>query len=286
MVEPFSFQFNFQTGDDNFFQRRQEAHLISQQANTEWNNLYQALVAAGVVVHRFADHSSVTPDALYPNNWFSTHPGGILCLYPMKAPNRRLERRPDIIDFLRQRYPTVLDLSGHEARNRFLEGTGSIVIDHDSQTAFAVRSGRTDEELFSQWAKMLGYRPVVFSAEDGMGRPVYHTNVCLSLNRRVSFWVPDAIRDPGQRSQLEKHLAGRHVVTLTLDQMDLFCANTLVLQDQGGNAVLVCSSTAWEGYTSSQQKEIQDVCIPVHVPLETIEAYGGGGARCMLAELW
>lgn len=286
MVEPFSFLANPQTGVDNYFQRRQEAHLLSQRANIEWNALCNALTEAGISVLRFADHSTATPDALFPNNWFSTHPGGTLCLYPMKAPNRRLERRTEIIDFLRRHYPTVIDLSGHEIHQHFLEGTGSIVISHATQTAFAAVSARTNPELFRHWAALLGLKPVLFAAEDEYGRPIYHTNVCLSINSKLSFWVPDAIPDKKERTVLEKHLSGDKIIELSLWQMEAFCANVLMLQGSHGQAILACSTRAWEAYSPEQQNEIKAIALPVNVPIDTIEAHGGGGVRCMIAELW
>ncbi|MFN2384080.1 MAG: arginine deiminase-related protein [Gemmatimonadota bacterium] len=292
MLEPRGFGANPETAADNLFQRPAPADSapLAALAASEFQRLRAALEAAGVeVVVPAAPVAAepAPPDAVFPNNWFSTHPGGRLVLYPMKAVSRRAERRPDVVAWLRERYPLVDDLTPFEAEGRFLEGTGSLVIDERACTVYAATSARTDPGLVAEWGRRLGFTPVVFSARDRAGREIYHTNVPLSVGTAFAVVCTAATSDPVERAQLLTALAapGRELIDISYDQLEAFCGNILELQGTDG-PVVAMSTRAWNAFSSAQRAALAGHAEVVHADLETIETYGGGSARCMLAELF
>ncbi len=290
MIEPSGFGPNPQTAADNAFQ------LVStitekekEQAAIEFSGLQRLLSEKGieVLVHKIRD-SLPTPDACFPNNWISTHPGGRMVLYPMKAPNRRLERRPELIDQLRKDYPVVLDLSRSEERGLYLEGTGSIVIDHENKTAYVALSERSSSNLFYEWSKVLGYERVTFMAYDQSQRPVYHTNVVLSIGNGFCIACLDAIPDPDEKRLLKDSFqrGSLEMVEISQEQLMNFCGNCLQLCNKDGEKFLVMSTRAHDSFTSGQLDQLNKYSQIIHCPLDTIEKAGGGSARCMIAELF
>lgn len=291
MIEPIGFRSNPETLTDNAFQLppgEESPQAIEIAAREEFARIREALESHGVEVEwRVAAANREAPDAVFPNNWFSTHAGGRLVLYPMKAPSRRLERRAEIVDALRERYPDVLDLTSHEEEGRFLEGTGSLVIDDRVGIVYASESPRTDRGLVEEWAAQLDLEPVVFRAADAQGRPIYHTNVVMSLGSDWAVVCIEAI-DPLDRSEVLATLAesGREVIDISLEQMESFCGNVLELENERGEKVVVMSDRAYDAFTEEQRAELEARAELVHANLKTIESHGGGSARCMLAELY
>lgn len=291
MIQPIGFRSNPQTMADNAFQRppgHESPQALEIAAREEFSRLREALESRGVEVEwRPAAADRESPDAVFPNNWFSTHEGGKLVLYPMMAPNRRRERREEIVDELRDWYPDVLDLTAHESDDRFLEGTGSLVIDERSGIVYASESPRTDRRLVHEWAERMGLVPIVFRANDAEGRPIYHTNVVLSVGGEWAVVCADAI-DPLDRSEVLASLAetGHETIFISREQMAAFCGNVLELGNGRGETLVVMSDRAFHSFTDDQRCALTKHAELVHADLATIEKHGGGSARCMLAELY
>lgn len=284
-------------------------------------------------MHLFThDESHGTPDAVFPNNWFScSPPGDTLVLWPMKCPTRRKERRADLVGFLegRQGWRRTIDLTAHETGAAapshaaaataadddedpaspapsspptapqqlpcFLEGTGSIVFDHLAKVAFVALSERSDEALAREALGALGYSLCAFHATDADGTPIYHTNVMLAVGTGVAVWCVECVKNEAEREAVHARLSvgglgsgTRDVVAISLDQVNGFCGNILEVVDGAGKAALVMSSRAHEAFTDAQRSVLlkQAPGGLLHVPLPTIEAVGGGGARCCIGELF
>ncbi len=288
MVRPSSFGYNEQTAGSNAFQSAavRNREEISETAKEEFDGLVKILKAVSVRVYVFEDLPEVqTPDAVFPNNWISFQPDGSVILYPMLAPNRREERRLDIPEQLRRyhRITRIIDLTDHEKENKFLEGTGSIVFDHNNRIAYACRSPRTDEGLFRSLCRVLEYEPVVFNAYDRKGREIYHTNVMMAVGDGFSVICTGSIPERDRRrvtGRLEK--TGHEVVELTMDQMEHFAGNMIQLKGNGQN-YLVMSATAHQILSPDQLRTLEKFSRLLHAPLDVIETYGGGSARCMIA---
>ena len=291
MIEPIGFRSNRETIADNAFQRPpgdESPQALEIAAREEFTRLREALESRGVEVEwRPAAADRESPDAVFPNNWCSTHRGGRLVLYPMMAPSRRRERREEIVDGLRKRYPDVFDLTQHEADYRFLEGTGSLVIDERAGIVYASESPRTDLRLVHEWAERMGFDPVVFRATDVEERPIYHTNVVMSVGSEWAVVCADAI-DPLDRSEVLATLleTGHETLDISLDQMTAFCGNVLELENERGERLIVMSDRAFDAFTDDQRVALSSYAELVHANLTTIETHGGGSARCMLAELY
>jgi len=292
MIEPKNFISNPQTAGDNFFQSRASAEIpeTAQKISIrEFNALADMLAQAGIEVHVFKQDDTLnTPDARFPNNWFSTTPSGKLILYPMMAANRRLERRLPVIRFLENIYPKTIDLTHVERRGIFLEGTGSLVIDHANRIAYASLSQRTSSNILFEWSKLTGYEIVIFSSRDLNGETIYHTNVMMTLCERFAIICLAAIDDEEAKERVVKSLVrtGHELIEISLDQMHHFCGNCLELENNRGEKYLVASTQAYSHFSDFQKMQIEKHCKILHTPLDTIETFGGGGARCMLAELF
>ena len=286
LVRPHHFRPNPQTAADNAFQHLVDAPAaqIARRAAAEVDGLAEVLAAAGVGVTVVDDEGTATPDSVFPNNWLSTHADGTLALYPMYAPNRRAERREDVLDLLREHFTVrrVADWSAHELAGRFLEGTGAMVLDHVMGIAYACRSRRLDPELFEQVCADLGYAPVLFEASDAAGVPVYHTNVLMSVGTEIALVGAEMIRDPAQRTRVLTSLrgSGREVLELSEAQVHGFLGNCLELL--GEDRLLVMSERAAAQLTPVQRRRIERSCRLLTAPVPTIEA-AGGSVRCMLA---
>ncbi|NQD36286.1 hypothetical protein HPT27_04555 [Permianibacter sp. IMCC34836] len=294
MVPPDDFAFNEQTARDNDFQHRdRNAAAVRERALAEAAAMVASLRAAGVQVLLLGKglDTPPLPDAVFPNNWFSTWPDGRLQLYPMRTANRQAEVRPQALTALLQeagfRVQRTTQLAA--APGQALEGTGALVFDHLSRRLFAARSERCDSELVQVHAAELGYQPVLFDTRASSGRPFYHSNVMLSIGERFALICPEALPNRAERAAVLAALteSGRELVELSLDQTEQgFCANLLQLQSRAGERLLVLSQTAFDHLSAAQRERLgrHGRLLPVAIP--TIEAVGGGSARCMLAEVF
>jgi hypothetical protein len=292
MIRPRNFHLNPQTILDNHFQTRVKSYSreeIETIIDKEFTDIHQQLLAAGIDVNVFEQSDNLdTPDAIFPNNWFSTHPEHIACLYPMKAPNRRLERRKEIVDWIRARYYKVNDLTPFELQGKFLEGTGSLVLQHKERVAFAAISDRTHPKLVVDWCKAMKYRPVMFSAEDKNGNPIYHTNVIMCFGKGFTICCMAAIRSATERKIVAEELQHSEniILDISLDQLHHFSGNGIQLKSKTGEPVFLLSKNGWE-HLSVFQREIIKANSKVITPdLLLTEQLGGGSARCMVAELF
>jgi hypothetical protein len=295
MIRPAAFRGNPETAESNAFQRPPAvADPAAEQAAAavEFEGLAGILREAGVETVVMDDTPEPpTPDAVFPNNWVSFHADGTAVLYPMMAPSRRLERRPEVLEQLSRehgfRIERVIDLSPREAAGRYLEGTGSMVLDRVNRVAYACLSPRTDLEVFAEACQALDYEPVAFTATDAEGVPVYHTNVLMCIGGDFAVLCEEAIRDGGQRAAVRRRLAasGHELITITLPQMAAFAGNLLELAGHDGERLLALSARANEALEPDQRAALAARCRLLPVPIATIEDGGGGSVRCMLAEL-
>ncbi|MAZ20428.1 citrulline utilization hydrolase CtlX [Roseovarius sp.] len=287
MIRPDRFRPNPQTAGDNVFQTTSDLsdEDTAARAQSEFDAAVTRLRAAGITVHEFQDSGADTPDAVFPNNWFSTHSGGYVALYPMYAENRRAERRWDVIELLKARYRVqeVADFSGLEPDGLFLEGTGAMVIDHISRVAYVARSHRADPILLERVCTRLGYEPIVFDARDASGTPVYHTNVLMAVGTGIALIGDGMIPDAARRAEILDRLAepGRDVISLSEAQIRAFAGNAIELSTATG-PVLALSETARAALTPDQLSRIEAATglLPLSIP--TLER-AGGSVRCMLA---
>ncbi len=289
MVEPIGFASNPETQRDNAFQLAATEgwrESVETSARAEFREFRDALLERNVEVVTFEAEREGSPDATFPNNWFSTHRDGRVVVYPLKAENRRRERRPEIVAYLNDRYDEIIDLSSAEERGQFLEGTGSLVIDDRERVVYASESSRTHSDLVHEWCRLFDVTPVLFTSHDREGRVVYHTNVVLSLGSDFAVVCLEAV-EPSSRDDVRARLeqSGREVIDITIDQMHEFCGNVLELENASGDRLLVGSSRAARAFTEEQRSVIHKSADFVSVSLDTIEKHGGGSARCMLAEL-
>ncbi len=294
MVRPASFGFNPQTAASNAFQ--QIADLPGEAETqglvlSEFDGLAKALQHAGVEVLIAPDTSQpAKPDAIFPNNWVSFHYDGTVTLYPMLAPNRRAERREDILEQVvrggRFRVSRTVDLTHREAEGKFLEGTGSLVLDRAHRVAYASLSPRTDLDVLGEFAQLLDYELVTFEAQDAAAQPVYHTNVVMAIGTGFAVVCGEAIAQPLHRDAVFNKLraAGHDIVDITQRQMQEFAGNLLELSPASGR-VIALSTTACRSFGSAQRRILESHADLVPVSIPTIERIGGGGVRCMLAEL-
>jgi hypothetical protein len=294
MIRPVRFQSNPHTAESNKFQGRNSSSPEQQQrdAAAEFAGLRQALEGAGISVLCFDDTAEPhTPDAIFPNNWVSFHADGTVVLYPMEAPNRRTERRDDIIDSLTDEYgfhvSQVVDLSAHEEDQRFLEGTGSLVLDRTNRIAYACLSSRTHLDALGDFAQRMDYDVVAFDAVDSDGAAIYHTNVLMNIGEQMAVVCAEAIPREDQRRAVIDSLqgTGHEVLHITYAQMDAFAGNMLELRSASGQRVIAMSSQALESLNSEQRQTIAANAQIVSAPIKKIESSAGGSVRCMLAEV-
>ena len=292
MLRPAAFGFNSQTAGSNSFQQvLDNTTSVHLKALAEFDAAVAEIKAAGVQVELLHDQAEPPkPDAIFLNNWFSTHADGHLLLYPMRAPNRQLEVMPEHIAWLESRpaHHQTIDLRLTAASNQTLEGTGSIVFDHAHQLAVAVKSVRTSPELLKEVAALLGYKALLLEAADAQNREIYHTNVVMSISPKLAICCFKALRDSDQAALLAALLQrnGRRVVPVSMEQMQSFCCNALVVQTTDGQPRTLLSETAWNAFEAHQKLWITEVAEPLVLRIPTIESVGGGSVRCMLAELW
>lgn len=295
MVEPIAFGYNSQTAQNNYFQVEQKEADIQEKALQEFNNFVKKLRAKGIQVITIKDtlepHS---PDSIFPNNWVSFHEDGRVALYPMFAMNRRVERRSDILDTLRNEgfnITEVNDFSNSEKEEKFLEGTGSMIFDHNFKSAYGSVSLRLDEGLFRDFCEKLGYTAVVFHSFQNVGNqrlPIYHTNVMMCVAEQFVVICLDCIDDELEREKVQEVIKStdKEVIEISEEQMHQFAGNMLQVQNEEGTQFLVMSQTAYKSLTKEQIEKIESYCEIIYADLNTIEINGGGSARCMLAEVF
>jgi hypothetical protein len=295
MVRPANFGFNLQTAPSNAFQSPAQLGPggtgTADSALREFDGLADRLLRAGVEVIVAEDTPSPPkPDAVFPNNWVSFHRDGTVVLYPMLADNRRSERREDLIEQVTRdggfRIIRTVDLSHREQQGKFLEGTGSLVLDRPGRIAYAALSPRTDLDVLGEFAQRLDYDLVTFDAVDPHGRAVYHTNVVMSVGTRFAALCGEAIMDRRHRAAVMEKLraTGHEVLELSMEQMLRFAANILELAGASG-AVIAMSTTAWSSFDPAQRRSLERHGTVVAADIPVIEALGGGGVRCMMAEI-
>lgn len=291
MVRPACFAFNPDTAGNNPFQHDDlNPDDVRHQALLEFDRYVATLRSHGVEVLVVDDTLQPhTPDSIFPNNGFSTHPDGTLVQYPMQGENRRLERDKGFLSALSSfTVRRTFDLTDNERDQRFLEGTGSLVLDRVARVAYACRSIRTHDALLDDFAQRMDYQVVAFDAVDRQGVPIYHTNVMMSVGSALALVCLDSIADESQRQNLLRALqdSDKQVLDLSLDQLESFAGNMLELRNAQGQALLVMSSSAWRSLNDTQRQVIESRARPLVVDIDTIERVGGGSARCMLAEIF
>lgn len=293
MIEPVAFGFNEQTAVNNYFQIQQEGN-VQGEALKEFNAFVEKLRAKDINVITIKDTlEPKTPDSIFPNNWVSFHADGKVVLYPMFAENRRLERRDDIINQIKEQFEVteVIDYSGAEKDNLFLEGTGSMIFDHDNKLAYGSVSLRLDEGLFRKFCSDFGFQPVVFHSYQTAGEerlPIYHTNVMMCVADQFVVICLDCIDDESERNNVIETIknSGKELIEISEDQMQNFAGNMLQVHNKSGEKFLVMSQSAYKSLNRDQVSAIEKYCEIIYSDLEVIETNGGGSARCMLAEIF
>jgi len=292
MIRPSGFAANKQTQHSNFFQKVTQHHEHhAARALIAFNGYVDALQQAGVDVRVMDDiDGQETPDALFPNNWIALLGDGSLFTFPMEAENRRRERRQDIIaqlanDFVIERR---IDLSAHELAGRFLEGTGSLILDHPNKLAYSCLSSRSSPEVGREFERHSGYKIIWFDAVDRHNQPIYHTNVMMSVGARYAILCLESLRNPEQKRTVIARLqgSGKTLIDVSYAQMEAFACNVLELRAKDGSPVYAMSTRAWASFTPPQQALIGGYARLALGPIDIIEDLGGGGARCMLAEIF
>ncbi len=295
MVRPKNFAFNEETAVNNAFQSRDNNMTPAQmQANAlrEFDAFVKQLQDAGVQVIVAKDSARpVKPDAIFPNNWVTFHQEGQVITYPMFAPTRRRERRRLVIEQVLQqgfRSEKRINYEYHEKLNRFLEGTGSIIFDHQHRLAYACLSPRTDGPILEDLCKEIAYQPVIFHAADANGQEIYHTNVMMAMGETFVVICLDAVPDATERKMLEDIFAKtkKEIVDISLAQMNSFAGNMLQVRNTANETILVMSAQAYHSLTPAQVKTLEAHTKLLYADLHTIETYGGGSARCMMAEVF
>ncbi len=294
MIKPVKFGYNNQTALDNVYQKskiKTSTHEIAKKAIFEYEQFVSVLRNSGINIIEFQDNEDpLTPDSIFPNNWISTHGDGSIFLYPMFASNRRNERRNDILNYFKTNFQVSSishDFLNYELDNKFLEGTGSMVLDRVHKIAYACISNRTEKKLFEEWCDKMHFTPLSFYAND-QGHPVYHTNVLMSVCENLVFICLEAVVGVDVRQRLLDcfNESNKEVVVISKSQMRNFLGNVLEIQNIQGESFLVMSTSAFEALDNVQKKSINKKIKILHSPLNTIEYFGGGSARCMIAEIF
>jgi hypothetical protein len=291
MIRPVNFAFNRETAGNNAFQVSTDGSNIQPKALDEFDRFVSLLrkndIDVTVVEDTPVPH---TPDSLFPNNWVSFHEDGTILLYPMYAPNRRAERKENVLEEIDKRFAVKqrIDLSIYEKNNLFLEGTGSMVLDRENKMVFASFSERTNKEVLDEFCHKMNYEAVTFSAVDKNGKPIYHTNVMMCIADKYVVICTDSIRDVDEKKKvimaIEKN--GKEVIDIDYDQLSHFAGNMLQVQNTKGEKLLVMSTQAYQSLTNEQIEKLSTYNRIIHSSLNTIETTGGGSARCMMAEIY
>ncbi|NCB19923.1 MAG: amidinotransferase [Bacteroidia bacterium] len=291
MIRPANFGYNPETAVNNAFQQLSNEDCTNTKAVHEFDNYVQLLRQNGVNVHVMQDTPEpYTPDSIFPNNWFSTHEGGTLVLYPMFAGNRRLERKPEVIDYIKKEFDVkrVVDLTKWEAKSLFLEGTGSMVLDRDSNLVYACASPRTDETVLEEFCDEMDCDYFLFRASDENDQPIYHTNVMMCVGSKFVLACIDAIKDINERENFIGLVeeVDKELIEISLEQMGNFAGNMLELKNDKGESLLIMSARARMVLDDSQITRLSSYCRILAPDVSTIEINGGGSVRCMIAEIF
>lgn len=287
LIRPHHFFPNPATAADNAFQSPAptDGATLAVRARDEVTAAAERLEEHGVTVHLFEDEAVDHPDSVFPNNWFSTHAGGHIAIYPMHSSSRRGERRSDVIELLKRRYRVqdVVDYSGLEYDDVFLEGTGAMVLDHASRVAYTVRSNRANPVALERFCTNFGYEPMVFDATDELGAPIYHTNVMMGIATEFAMIGLSMIPDERRRTEVVERLStdGRAIIELSPEQVRSFAGNVLELRGSAGR-ILAISARGLASLDDAQRATIEQSCTIVPLSVPTIEL-AGGSVRCMLA---
>ena len=290
MIRPLHFVYNAETAVNNSFQVKGDQENLTGKAVQEFDAFVNALQDQGIDVTVVEDSPDPhTPDAIFPNNWISFHSSGIYCLYPMFAPNRRKERKAEVISIIQKKfhYDHLIDLTGYESENLFLEGTGSMVLDREKRLAYACLSPRTSEVVLQDFCNKLDYQAVVFHAVNETGQAIYHTNVMMCVADRYVVICMDSIRDPAEKKYVEESIlrSGKEMIPISNSQMNQFAGNMLQLEDGRKEKILIMSNAAWNALLPEQTEKLTKYNRIMHASLRQIETNGGGSARCMIAEI-
>ncbi|TSJ39756.1 amidinotransferase [Mucilaginibacter corticis] len=291
MIRPVSFGFNEQTAESNAFQTRgADQQKVQANALAEFDGLVKVLTDNGVNVTVINDTMQPhTPDSIFPNNWISFHAGGDVFLYPMQAVNRRLERREDIVKILATQFNIkhVIDLSRFEHEDRFLEGTGSMVLDRENKIAYACLSPRTDRNALATFCRQAGYKAVSFHAFDENGLAIYHTNVLMCIGSQFATICLDSITDTNEKQLVINSLkaTNKEIIEISFDQMNHFAGNMLEIKNVNEDTLIVMSKSAYNSLTTHQISALSKYGKLIYADISTIETNGGGSARCMIAEV-
>jgi len=297
MIEPVAFGYNKETAVNNYFQQKEnhQSEDIAGIAHAQFSGMVKLIQNYGIKVIVVKDTEyPPTPDSIFPNNWISFHKPSKVVLYPMFAPNRRQERRMDVILTVENetgKTYDLLDYSDYELRNIFLEGTGSIVLDRINRIAYASLSQRTDKELFEKFCKEMLFQPVSFHATQQMGQerlPIYHTNVMMCVGEELAVLCPETIQDENERHRLIKMLneSGKKIIEITEEQMHCFAGNMLQLKNKNGEKFMLMSLSAFNSLNNIQLEALKAENELIVPDISIIEKYGGGSVRCMVAEVF
>ncbi len=294
MIRPLNFGFNEETAENNSFQTKAKYHTpaeIKKMAMEEFDNFVAKMRGEGINVIVIEDTAEpIKPDAVFPNNWVSFHEDGVVITYPMFSEIRRKERRDDVLEKLKEDFNIegTIRLEKFEAENRFLEGTGSMILDRVNKICYACTSPRTEEGLLDIFCELGGYQKVAFQSVDGDGEDIYHTNVMMALGEDFVVIGMSTIKDEEQKKMLldlfEK--TNKAVIDISFEQILSFAGNMLQVRNEKGETYLVMSQQAFESLTEEQITEIEKRTKILSSPIEAIETLGGGSARCMMAEVF
>lgn len=298
MIRPISFRMNEQTAVNNYYQKVIDGLLpasVNRKAQEEFDLFVDMLKSFGINVIVVSDTDEFdTPDSIFPNNWISFHEDGTVGIYPMFAENRRHERREDVLTILEEQgfqIENIVDYASAEEEDIFLEGTGSLLLDRVNRNAYCALSERADEGLFIEFCEDFDYNPIVFTANQTVNnqrKAIYHTNVMMCLTETFSIICLEAIDDKKERKNVIKHLkqTGKEIISISEEQVNCFAGNMLQVKGHNNQLYLVMSKAAYESLTMKQIKQIEKHCPIISSSLDTIEACGGGSARCMMAEVF
>ncbi|MFI5138243.1 MAG: citrulline utilization hydrolase CtlX [Sphingobacteriales bacterium] len=291
MIRPVNFGFNEETAASNAFQNRNaDKNGVQEKARVEFDGMVAILRENGVDVTVIEDTPEpYTPDSIFPNNWVSFHGDGTIFLYPMQAENRRLERREDIIAKLEDRFEVkhIIDLSRFEQENKFLEGTGSMVLDRENKVAYACISPRTDREVLALFCEQADYKEVSFHAFDEYHQAIYHTNVLMCIGGKFAVICLDSITGADEKNAITTilKLTNKEIVNISFEQMNQFAGNMLEVKNNEGESLIVMSQNAFNALDENQKATLEKYGELVYTDINTIETNGGGSARCMMAEV-
>jgi len=293
MVKPFDFGFSKESAESNAFQANtippNEAKIL---AIEEYEKAIKEIRLEGIEVISFEEKSAIPlQDAVFPNNWVGFHPGGKVILYPMTHENRRKEKNPRVLELVEEKGHRIKkrrNLSSFEKKGKFLEGTGSMVIDYKARIAYACISPRTDIGLLNEVCDGLGLEAMSFHSNDLKGNAIYHTNVMMAITEKLAIICMDSIDNFMEKNIIKQSLisSGLELMSISYKQMTSFCGNVFEVKNKEGKSFLICSETAWNAFNPAQQEKIRLYHTPLPIAIPTIETLGGGSARCMVAGVY